>query len=255
MKQKVDSAADEATRRARAEADRLIAEATRQADTIRAGSPHARGQDSPRRLCSDRFTRGARAPIPSRRSPRKRRATRLRSETDQQADRVIREADARADALVAAGETEGGRALGGASLANLGATYAASYYTIAGHRLQPPHQIFLCAAALRRARTGPGQSARGCSQSADRCRCSQPTNAADRGLGPSSRCAAPDRVARQRLHRSRVVGRGFSASRIWSSVTLDIGDLPRRRWCSLSGFERPQSATGVRTSRHHFRRV
>ncbi|HET9011370.1 MAG TPA: AsmA-like C-terminal region-containing protein [Gemmatimonadaceae bacterium] len=100
VKQKADSAAEQARARARAEAERLVSEAERQAAAIRADA---------RTLAEKARTEGraradslmARATNPAARMAAQVGTDRIRREADQQADRIVREADARADALVA----------------------------------------------------------------------------------------------------------------------------------------------------------
>ena len=100
VKQKVDSAAEEARRRARVEADRIVAEAERQAATIRA---EARTLASSARLEGNARADSllARATSPVARMAAQVGADRLRRETDAQAERIVREADARANGIVA----------------------------------------------------------------------------------------------------------------------------------------------------------
>lgn len=100
VKQKVDSAATAAVARARADADRILADAQRQADTIRAAAravaTSMRAQASAR---ADSLV--ARASNPVARVAAQAAADRLRRAADEQAERAVHEADARADAIVA----------------------------------------------------------------------------------------------------------------------------------------------------------
>ncbi|HEX3158467.1 MAG TPA: AsmA-like C-terminal region-containing protein [Gemmatimonadaceae bacterium] len=99
VEQRVDSAAEEARRRARAEAERLVAQAEEGAAAVRleADSVAARvrreGYEKADALV-------ARATNPVARVAAQTGADRLRRETDAQAERIVREADARATALV-----------------------------------------------------------------------------------------------------------------------------------------------------------
>ncbi|MDB4880805.1 MAG: hypothetical protein JWL60_2251 [Gemmatimonadetes bacterium] len=99
VREKVDSAAEGARRRARAEAERLVAEAERQAASIReeartlAAAARREGNERADSLL-------ARATSPGAKMAAKLGTDRLRRESDQQADRIVREADARADGLV-----------------------------------------------------------------------------------------------------------------------------------------------------------
>jgi hypothetical protein len=100
VKQKADSAADQARLRARAKADGIVAEATRQADTIRAKARTLAA--ATRREGSTRAdSLQARATNPMARIAAQAAADRMRREADQQAERIVREADARADGIVA----------------------------------------------------------------------------------------------------------------------------------------------------------
>jgi hypothetical protein len=99
VEQRVDSAAEEARRRATAEAERLVAQAEEGAAAVRleADSVAARvrreGYEKADALV-------ARATNPVARVAAQTGADRLRRETDAQAERIVREADARATALV-----------------------------------------------------------------------------------------------------------------------------------------------------------
>ena len=100
VKQKVDSAAEQARLRARAEADRIVGEAERQAAAIRAEArtlaAAARREGNER---ADSLL--ARTTNPVARMAAQAGTDRLRREAEQKADRIVHEADARADALVA----------------------------------------------------------------------------------------------------------------------------------------------------------
>jgi len=99
VREKVDSAAEGARRRARAEADRVVAEAEKQAAAVReeartlAAAARREGNERADSLV-------ARASSPAARMAARVGTDRLRREADQQAERIVREADARADALV-----------------------------------------------------------------------------------------------------------------------------------------------------------
>jgi hypothetical protein len=100
VKQRADSAAEEARRRARTEADRIIGEAERQAATIRAEARTLAA--TVRREGNERAdSLLARATNPAARMAAQLGMDRLRREADQQAERIVREADARADGIVA----------------------------------------------------------------------------------------------------------------------------------------------------------
>lgn len=100
VRQKADSAADAARLRARAEGERIVREAERQAATIRneartlAASARREGNARADSLL-------ARATNPAARMGAPVATDRMRREADQQAERVVREEDARADAVVA----------------------------------------------------------------------------------------------------------------------------------------------------------
>jgi AsmA-like C-terminal region len=100
VKQRADSAADEARGRARAEADRIVEEAARQAAAIRAEArtlaTAARREGNER---ADSLL--ARATNPTARMAAQLGTDRIRREADQQAERIVREADTRADGIVA----------------------------------------------------------------------------------------------------------------------------------------------------------
>jgi hypothetical protein len=100
VKQTADSALEAARERARAEGAKLIAEAERQADTIRAA---ARGlAEAGKRAASARAdSLAAKASGPVAQIAARAAADRVRREAEQQAERVVREADSRAEALVA----------------------------------------------------------------------------------------------------------------------------------------------------------
>ena len=100
VKQTADSAAEEARRRARVEADRIVAEAERQAATIRAEARSLAA--TTKRQGNERAdSLMARATNPVAQMAAKAATDRIRREADQRADQIVREADARADALVA----------------------------------------------------------------------------------------------------------------------------------------------------------
>jgi vacuolar-type H+-ATPase subunit H len=100
VKQRADSAANQARVRARAKADGIVAEATRQADTIRAKARTLAA--ATRREGSTRAdSLQVRATNPMARIAAQAAADRMRREADQQAERIVREADARADGIVA----------------------------------------------------------------------------------------------------------------------------------------------------------
>jgi hypothetical protein len=100
VKQKADSAATEARRRATEEANRIVAEAESQAASIRS---QARAlADSARKQANVRAdSLLARATNPVARVAAQSATDRMRREADQQADRIVREADAKADGIVA----------------------------------------------------------------------------------------------------------------------------------------------------------
>ena len=100
VKQQADSAAENARLRARAEADRIVAEAEKQAATIRAEARTL--AETTRRQGSERAdSLLAKATNPAARMAAKVGTDRLRREADESAERIVREADARADAIVA----------------------------------------------------------------------------------------------------------------------------------------------------------
>jgi vacuolar-type H+-ATPase subunit H len=107
VKQKADSAADEARRRARVEADRIVGEAERQADTIRAKARTLAA--TTRREGNTRAdSLQARATNPMARIAAQAAADRIKREADQQAERIVREADTRADGIVAQAKRQAG---------------------------------------------------------------------------------------------------------------------------------------------------
>lgn len=99
VKQKADSTADEARRRARAEAERIVADAEGKAATIREEArtfaAAARREGNVR---ADSLE--ARATNPVAHLAVQAAADRLRREADQRAEQIVRDADSRADALV-----------------------------------------------------------------------------------------------------------------------------------------------------------
>jgi len=99
VKQRADSAAAEARRRARAEAERLVAQAEERAAAIRleADSLAARVR---RQGHAQADSLVARARNPAARLAAQAAADRLRREADAQAERIVREANERADSLV-----------------------------------------------------------------------------------------------------------------------------------------------------------
>jgi hypothetical protein len=98
--QRADSAAENARLRARAEAERIVAEAEKQAATIRAEARTL--AETTRRQGSERAdSLLAKATNPAARMAAKVGTDRLRREADESAERIVREADARADAVVA----------------------------------------------------------------------------------------------------------------------------------------------------------
>ena len=100
VREKADSAAEEARRRARAEGDRLVAEAEEQAAKIRAeASALAAKVRQEANVRADSLQ--ARATNPAARIAAQVTTDRMRREADQQAERIEREANERADALVA----------------------------------------------------------------------------------------------------------------------------------------------------------
>jgi hypothetical protein len=101
VREKVDSAAEGARRRAREEADRLVAEAEKQAASVRAEARTL--AETTRREGNVRAdSLLSRATNPMAKIAAQAATDRLRRETDQRAEQMVREADARADALVAA---------------------------------------------------------------------------------------------------------------------------------------------------------
>jgi hypothetical protein len=100
VRQRVDSAASDARRRAREQADRIVTEAEAQATKIR-----EEGRALAARTKGEAAMRGdslaAKASNPAARFAMQAMADRGRREADQQSDRIVHEADARADALVA----------------------------------------------------------------------------------------------------------------------------------------------------------
>ncbi|HLV24958.1 MAG TPA: AsmA-like C-terminal region-containing protein [Gemmatimonadales bacterium] len=112
VEQRVDSAREAATQRAREEAARLVAEAEEQADRIRqegdslAAKLRREGEEQADALLE-------RATNPAARIAARAAADRLRSESGQQADRIEREADERADALVARAQQRAEELVGG----------------------------------------------------------------------------------------------------------------------------------------------
>jgi hypothetical protein len=100
VKQRADSATEDARRRARAEADSLVAAAERQAASIRAEARTL--AETARREGNERAdSLLAKATNPAARIAAKAGTDRLRREADESANRIVREADARADAIVA----------------------------------------------------------------------------------------------------------------------------------------------------------
>jgi hypothetical protein len=99
VKQKADSAADDARRRARVEGDRIVKEAEQKAATIR---EEARALAAKAKLEGNLRADSlqARATNPIARMAAQAATDRLRKEADQRADQIVREADARADGLV-----------------------------------------------------------------------------------------------------------------------------------------------------------
>jgi hypothetical protein len=106
VRQRADSAADEARRRARAEADRLVAQAAARAAAIRleADSLSARAR---REGYARADSLVARAKNPVARIAAQATADRLKQETDAQAERIVREANERANALVEEARRQG----------------------------------------------------------------------------------------------------------------------------------------------------
>jgi uncharacterized protein involved in outer membrane biogenesis len=112
LRARADSAADEARRRAGAEAARLVAEAEQRASALRAEADSAAA-----RLRREGHARAdalvGRAPNPVAKLAAQAAADRVRRETDAQADRVSREADARARAIIDAARRPGASVAGG----------------------------------------------------------------------------------------------------------------------------------------------
>lgn len=107
VKQLADSAADEARRKAQAEAERLIAEAEQRAAAVREEAQ--RLADRVRREGNERAdTLIARATNPLAKAAARAAADRLRKETSDRADQIIREADKRAADLVAEARRKAG---------------------------------------------------------------------------------------------------------------------------------------------------
>lgn len=100
VRQKVDSAADAARLRARAEGERIVREAERQAATIREEA-RTLAATALREENARADSLLARATNPAARIGAQVATDRMRREADQRAGQVVREADARADAVVA----------------------------------------------------------------------------------------------------------------------------------------------------------